>query len=222
MPTWAEIVRNLRLEELYGLAVSILLGGIVGMERELRGKAAGLRTNILICMGATLFTQLSMGFAGAAFPKGQLAAGIVTGVGFLGAGTIMQGKGSITGLNSAATIWLVAAIGTAVGAGEVYLAGGATLIVVAVLRTMGWVESYIRLHSVVSKLTIHVEPDPHRVEEIQEVVRRAGVDIEDLQSEPRGSKIVVSIKMRGPKFAQDQAKLSLLRTSGAYGLSVEE
>src|SRR5215831_4035629 len=103
MPTWAEIVKNLRLEELYGLAVSILLGGIVGMERELRGKAAGLRTNILICMGATLFTQLSMGFAGASFPKGQLAAGIVTGVGFLGAGTIMHGKGSITGLNSAAT-----------------------------------------------------------------------------------------------------------------------
>jgi uncharacterized membrane protein YhiD involved in acid resistance len=222
MPTWAEIVRNLRLTELSGLAVAILLGGIIGVERELRGKAAGLRTNILICMGAALFTQLSISMAGTTFPKGQLAAGIVTGVGFLGAGTILHGKGSITGLNSAATIWLVAAIGTAVGANEVYLAGGATLIVVAVLRTMGWAEAYLKLHSEVSRLTVELEPDPRRVEEVQELVRKAGVDIEDMHSEVQGNKIVVAVTLRGPKFAQDQAKLSLLRASGAYTLSVEE
>ena len=222
MPTWAEIVHNLRLEELYGITMSILLGGIIGLERELRGKAAGLRTNILICMGATLFTQLSVSFAGAAFPKGQIAVGIVSGVGFLGAGTILHGKGSVTGLNSAATIWLVAAIGTAVGAGEVYLAGGTTLIVVAVLRTMGWLEAYIRLRSEVSRLKVELEPDPRRIEEVQEMVRRAGVDIDDLQSEMRGSKIVVNFTLRGPKFAQDQAKLSILRATGAYKLSVEE
>src|SRR5205823_12180413 len=109
---WTDLVTNLRLEELYGIAMSILFGGAIGFERELKGKSAGLRTNILICMGATLFTQLSMAMAGSTPDKGRIAAQIVTGVGFLGAGTIIHGKGNITGLTSAATIWLVAAIGT--------------------------------------------------------------------------------------------------------------
>ncbi|MBI4419856.1 MAG: MgtC/SapB family protein [Gemmatimonadetes bacterium] len=212
----------LRLEQLYGLAVAILLGGAIGMERELKGKAAGLRTNILICMGATLFTQLSMAMSAGTPDKGRIAAQIVTGVGFLGAGTILHGKGSITGLTSAATIWLVAAIGTAAGAGEVYLAAGATLISLLVLRSLGWMESYLRLRSEVSKVTVEVEADPRRVEEVEQLVRRAGLDIEDLHSEMVGNKIVVGVTLRGPKHAQDQARLALLRASGAYTISVEE
>ena len=222
MPAWVDVVRNLRLEELYGLCVAILCGGAIGVERELKGKAAGLRTNILICMGATLFTQLSTTMAGTTPDKSRIAAQIVTGVGFLGAGTIIHGKGAVTGLTSAATIWLVAAIGTAIGAKEVYLAGGTTLIVIVVLRTMGWVESYIRRHSEVSHVTVQVDNDPKRVEELERLVRLAGVDIEDIQTEARGDKVVVAITLRGSKHAQDQAKLSLLRASGAYSISVEE
>ena len=220
--SWTELVTNLRLEELYGILLSILFGGIIGIERELKGKAAGLRTQILICMGATLFTQLSMAMAGSTPDKGRIAAQIVTGVGFLGAGTIMQGKGSITGLTSAATIWLVAAIGTAVGAKEIYLAGGTTLIAVLVLRFMGWLEHYFSVRSQLSKLSVSVEADPRRVEEVEALVRQAGVEITDLQSVMQGDKIVVAVTLRGPKHAQDLAKLSLLRASGAYTLSVEE
>jgi uncharacterized membrane protein YhiD involved in acid resistance len=222
MPAWSELVRNLRLEELSGIDMSILLGGAIGLERELKGKAAGLRTNILICMGATLFTQLGMTLAGSTPDKSRIAAQIVTGVGFLGAGTILHGKGSITGLTSASTIWLVAAIGTAIGAREIYVACGTTLIVIGVLRSMGWVEATIRRRAEVSRVTISVEADPRRVEEMAELARKAGVDVEDLHSEMVGDKIVVGVTLRGPKAAQDKAKLSLLRASGAYTLSVEE
>src|SRR5437867_4356778 len=133
MPNWPELVRVLRLDVVWTLGLAVLLGGAIGMERELRGKAAGLRTNILICVGSVLFTQLSTALAGPNGDPGRIAAQIVTGVGFLGAGTIIHGKGSITGLTSAATIWLVAAIGVAVGAGQDYVAAGATLLVIVVL-----------------------------------------------------------------------------------------
>src|SRR5438132_11630336 len=193
MPAWTDFVRNLRLDVFWSLALAVLLGGAIGVERELRGKAAGLRTNILICVGSTLFTRLSMVLRGPKGDMGRIAAQIVTGVGFLGAGTILHGKGSITGLTSAATIWLVAAIGVAVGAGQDYVAAGATLVVIAVLRALGWVEGYVRHHSEVSYLTVEVESDPRRVEEVERLVREAGVEVEDLHSEVHGDKIVVGV-----------------------------
>jgi putative Mg2+ transporter-C (MgtC) family protein len=209
---WSDLIRSLKLEELYGILLAILLGGVIGMERELRGKAAGLRTNVLICMGATIFTQLSVSLSGDAPAKTGLAVGVVSGVGFLGAGTIMQGKGSITGLTTAATIWLVAAIGVAIGSKEIFLAGGATLIAVLVLRLMGWLEFYLQRHSEVTRLSVAVEGDPRRVEEVEQLVREAGVVIDEIESAIQGDKIVVSVTLRGPKRAQDLAKLSLLRS----------
>src|SRR5689334_9869288 len=110
---WAEVVRVLRLDLLTNLSIAMLLGGAVGLERELNGKAAGLRTNILICSGAAMFTQLSITLAGGRTDPERIAAQIVTGVGFIGAGTIVHTKGNVTGLTSAATIWMVAAIGAA-------------------------------------------------------------------------------------------------------------
>ena len=222
MLTWTELVQNLRLEELYGISLAILFGGAIGIERELKGKAAGLRTNILICLGATIFTQLSIAMVGDSPDKSRIAAQIVTGVGFLGAGTIIHGKGSITGLTSAATIWLVAAIGTAIGAKETYVAGGATLMVILVLRLLGWIEQYLKRHAEASRVTVSVEADPRRVEEVERLVRAAGVEVEDFQSEVQGDRIVVGVTLRGSRRAQDQAKLSLLRASGAYTVSVEE
>lgn len=127
---------ELRLELLGGLLLASILGGAIGWEREHAGKAAGLRTNILICMAAALLTDLSVhaapSFPGPADP-GRIAAQIVTGVGFLGAGTIIQTRGSVTGLTTAATLWMVAAIGMAVGFGALIEAAGTTLLVLVVL-----------------------------------------------------------------------------------------
>ena len=220
--SWNEVVGVLRLDVLSAVLLSILLGGSIGLERELKGKAAGLRTNILICMGAALFTQVGMSMAGSTPDKSRIAAQIVTGVGFLGAGTILHGKGTISGLTSAATIWLVAAIGCAVGAGEIAMASGATLITIFVLGGLGRVEDYIRRTSRISKVTVEVDAGPNRVDDIQLLAQQAGVHVDDIHHEIIGDKIRVDVTLRGPQRAQDQAKLALLRATGAYTLQVQD
>lgn len=137
----ADFIEALRLSVLAKLLLATLLGGAVGLERELAGKPAGLRTNILICVGAALFTQLSVdiariGFTPSGAPYGdttRIAAQIVSGIGFLGAGAILHGQGSIVGLTTAATIWVVAAIGAAIGAGAYIDATGSTVVIMLVL-----------------------------------------------------------------------------------------
>jgi len=103
-----------------------VLGAMLGFEREWRGKEAGLRTNTLIAIGAALFTAMSLGFGG---DPGRVAAQVVTGIGFLGAGAIMRTGGNVQGLTTAAMIWTNAAIGLTCGAGHVRLATAVTLIV---------------------------------------------------------------------------------------------
>lgn len=123
------------------LLIAILAGGGIGLERELRGKPAGLRTNILICVGSALLMDLSMRVAiQYGGDPGRIAAQVVTGIGFLGAGTILHTRGTITGLTSAATIWVVAAIGLTAGGGFYFEALAATVTVMIVLRGLGWVE----------------------------------------------------------------------------------
>jgi putative Mg2+ transporter-C (MgtC) family protein len=124
------------------LLVACAMGGVVGLEREWRHKASGLRTNILICMGAALFTMLSAVIAGdLSSNKGQVASNIVQGIGFLGAGLILHTRNRVLGLTSAATVWVVAAIGMACGAGLYLEAVIATMIVYFALRFIGVLES---------------------------------------------------------------------------------
>ena len=143
-----EVARVLRLDLLIKLSLAVFLGGIIGFERELSGKPAGLRTNILICLGAALLMDVSNRIG---LVDGQrigdparIAAQVVSGVGFLGAGTIMQAQGVVTGLTSAATIWVVAAIGLTVGGGFYVEALGAGLLVTFVLAGLGRLEIYVR------------------------------------------------------------------------------
>ncbi len=138
LQAWIEL---LRLDLGVKLLVAILAGGAIGLERELRRKPAGLRTNILICLGSALLMDLSIRIAGTSGgDPGRIAAQVVTGIGFLGAGTILHARGTITGLTSAATIWVVAAIGLTVGAGYMFEALGATVTVMAVLEGLGYIE----------------------------------------------------------------------------------
>src|SRR4051812_13048584 len=99
-------------DEVFKLLLSVFLGGAIGLEREISDKAAGLRTNILICLGACLFMMISRGFTGIPVSDPtRIAAQIVSGIGFLGAGAIMREGDRVTGLTTSATIWVVAAIG---------------------------------------------------------------------------------------------------------------
>lgn len=114
------------------LAVSLVLGTAVGIERELSEKPAGLKTNVLICLGSTLFTILSARAAGSGWDPGRVAAQIVSGIGFLGAGAILRDGEHVIGLTTAATIWVVASIGMGAGLGRHALAAAGTLAVLAV------------------------------------------------------------------------------------------
>lgn len=113
--------------------IAALLGAVLGLEREWRGKEAGLRTNTLIAIGAALFTVMSMQFGG---DQGRLAAQIVTGVGFLGAGAIMRTGANVQGLTTAALIWVNAAIGVAAGAGRIRLAVLSTVITLVAMLVL--------------------------------------------------------------------------------------
>ncbi len=123
----------IELEMVLRLLMAAALGAIIGYQRERAGKQAGLRTHVLISVGAALFTVASIYGFGAAGDPARVAAGIVAGIGFLGAGAIIRGgEGIVAGLTTAATIWAVAGIGLAAGAG-LYLVSAVTTVIVLII-----------------------------------------------------------------------------------------
>jgi putative Mg2+ transporter-C (MgtC) family protein len=129
-------------ENLIKLGMAVLIGGILGAEREFRDKAAGFRTLILITVGSTLFTIFSLTMD-PGFTQTRIAANIVTGIGFLGAGAIIREHGRVGGLTTAATIWLSAALGMGIGAGELTFVIASTLAVTIVLLIFPSLELWI-------------------------------------------------------------------------------
>jgi len=124
------------------LTVGLVLGAIIGFERELQRQPAGFRTHSLVSLGAALFTVVSAyGFTGDLVDPTRIAAQIVSGIGFIGAGTILQHRGHIRGLTTAASLWAVAAIGTAAGAGLFIVAVVGTLLILVVLSILDRVEA---------------------------------------------------------------------------------
>lgn len=216
------MIEVFRLELMLQLALATLLGGAIGLERELGGKPAGLRTNILICLGSVLYTQLSITMAGTSADPTRVAAQIVTGVGFIGAGTILHARGAVVGLTSAATIWVVAAIGVALGARYYLEAVGATLLVILVLQGLGRIEGFIARQATRSRLTIHARPDPNVLEELETLVRRAGLDIDQQTTRRENVDLVVEFQLRGPKRLHDQAMIALLHHPGVRTVSTGE
>jgi len=137
-------------QDVYSILLATFLGAAIGLERELSGKSAGLRTNLLICLGAAIFTIISKRMLVDEGTTSRVAAQIVTGVGFLGAGALIQDRRGVHGLTTAATIWLVASIGMACGAGFHDLAVVSTLIAIIVLagllKLAKPLERYARKH----------------------------------------------------------------------------
>src|SRR5438094_6599259 len=128
------------------LAVAAILGGVIGLERELRHKPAGLRTNMFICFGSAMFTilsdQLAQGFGG---DHTRVAAQIIPGIGFIGAGSILHARGSVTGLTTAATLFVAAGVGMAAGGGLYVTAVFATVVILIALALLGKMEAYFQL-----------------------------------------------------------------------------
>jgi putative Mg2+ transporter-C (MgtC) family protein len=130
------------IEVLLRLLLAAGLGAAIGIERELRQKPAGLRTNILIALGAALFTTVSMELGRLGGTPDRITAQVVTGIGFLGAGAILRTGSDVHGMTTAATIWVNAAIGVAVGSGEYVMGTVATAVTLAVLVLLPPVEAY--------------------------------------------------------------------------------
>lgn len=152
--------------DIFKFFLAIIFGGLIGLERELKGKPAGFRTNILICLGSTLYMILSTKLGG---DPGRVAAQVVTGIGFIGAGTIIQSKGTIAGLTTAATIFVVAGIGLAIGSNHFILVTVFTALVLLVLTFLGKAEKLLlgKCHFVPLQLEILDEKGKGKVELIE-------------------------------------------------------
>jgi putative Mg2+ transporter-C (MgtC) family protein len=128
--------------------IAAILGGIIGLERQLRHKPAGLRTNMFICFGAAMFTLLSKELSGSPNDSARIAAQIIPGIGFIGAGSILHSRGSVTGLTTAATLFVVASVGMAVGGGLYITAVFATILILLALAALGKLERQFALRTV--------------------------------------------------------------------------
>jgi putative Mg2+ transporter-C (MgtC) family protein len=142
------MLHDLQSYILLRLLLAAFLGGVVGLERQLRRKPAGIRTNMMICFGAALFTIISYEMAGEVTgDHTRIAAQIIPGIGFIGAGVVIRERGAVMGITSAATIFVMASVGMAVGAGMLATAVFATLMVLVALIGIGYLEDRFGLQT---------------------------------------------------------------------------
>lgn len=162
-------------EDLLRLVLAVVVGGLLGAEREYREKPAGFRTLIFICLGATLFTTLSRVLA----PDDpvRIAANIVTGIGFLGAGAILREGTRVEGLTTAAAIWLTAALGMGLGGGHYLLVAGVTLLALVVLWAFPWIESRIERFRDAAVYEVTCAGAPEAIEQVLGLLRESRLDV---------------------------------------------
>lgn len=180
------------------LLVAMLCGGAIGMERELRRKPAGLRTNVLICMGAALlmYTSRHIGNGAPYTDPARLVAQAVTGIGFLGAGVIMQARGSVTGLTTAATIFLDMAVGISIGDGLFDAAILTTVLIILVLVLLRRVEGAVNAYRRRYHYAFRVQEPAIAHARLLGLLAREGVLLEDFRvehAEDGGHKIRFSV-----------------------------
>lgn len=190
---------NIDLTEVITVLISILCGSLLGIEREYHNKSAGFRTMILICLGSTLFTMVSqkMGVSGS---DDRIAANIITGIGFIGAGVIFKNNSSVTGLTTASVIWISAAIGMIIGIKEYQLGLILTMFVLLILSLFVYVETIIdiinhkRLFTLVFKDT-----DIANLEVIEKMIVSEKIKSKRKQVSKRDERLIVTLEVYGNK-----------------------
>ncbi len=193
-------------DDLIKLAVAMVIGCAIGLEREVHNKAAGLRTIILICVGATLITIISLRFG-----DSRIAANIISGVGFLGAGVIMREEGRVRGLTTASTIWVSAALGLAVGYGEYVLAGVFGVAVIVVLWLFTWLDNLIDQAAIEPRTydVVHVDRDG-KFEQLDNQIKHYGVAVLRHRRYKRDGGLHVEWDTRGTLDNHDRLTTALL------------
>lgn len=202
---------NLLLENLVKVGIAVLAGGIIGAEREYQDKAAGFRTIILITVGSTLFTIFSMSID-RENSLSRIAANIVTGIGFLGAGAIVREGGRIAGLTTAAAIWLSAALGMGIGAGSLYFSLAATLVALLVLLAFPYLEARIdRVRETRTYRIVVSAKNLKKVAEIEETLKACGLKTREHHQAKSESLIINTWHTVGLPQNQEKFLKSMLR-----------
>ena len=201
------------------LLMSCLLGGAVGLQREIKHKAAGVRTNLLICMGSAFFTLLSAVLAGDANPdKGRVASNIVQGIGFLGAGLILHNRSRVSGLTSAASVFVVASIGMACGAGLYAAAAVGAFIVIAALEVVGFLERHANVKAYPLVYEARGSDQTRMMESILDAMDKAGERLAGLERDAIGELQRVSFSLTVTKKQHERLRGKLLNKPGIDAL----
>lgn len=189
------------IDYVYRLVFALFIGGLIGIEREFKGKPAGMRTNMLMCMGSCLLMILSVEIfregAGMGDPS-RIASQVVTGIGFLGAGMIIQSRFSVMGLTSAATLWFVAALGLVIGWGDYLLASASTILTIVTLTLLSGIERIIsvrqRRHIVQFRFPLDVEG----MKQAKKIFVQYRITLENLSLRRGNENILVELEYVAP------------------------
>lgn len=208
---------HLALGDLEKLLLAAFLGGLIGLEREAKHRPAGLRTNLFICMGAAMFTLLSDQLAGQhTGDHTRIAAQIIPGIGFIGAGSIIHARGDlVTGITSAATLFMVASVGMAVGGGEYITAIFATGLVLGVLSLLGVIERFLNLKVMLHCFEVTGPGAEEMKAEVNGLLEPLHAAMENVQALPTPRHVRLRFEVEGTR--KFQAKLlTMLRESRAF------
>ena len=213
-----ELASGMAVENLARLVLAAILGGIIGLEREMKHRPAGLRTNLFICLGAAMFTQLSDALALEHLgDHTRIAAQIIPGIGFIGAGSILHNRGDlVTGITSAATLFVVASVGMAVGGGLYLTAIFATLLILVCLLSLGFAEDRFSL-----KLALHsyevtaASVDDVRAE-VNQILEPIHSVMQNVEVAPTHQHVRVQFCVEGTSREQERV-LHGLKQSSAFG-----
>ncbi|MBD3180425.1 MAG: methyltransferase [Candidatus Latescibacteria bacterium] len=209
------------LEYSLRIGAALVIGMIVGLEREFQGKPAGIRTNILMCVGSCLIMIISLKVAeqseGYADP-GRIAAQVITGVGFLCAGTIMRSRFSISGLTTAATIWVLSALGLASGAGYYLLAAVGTVAIVIVLILIRYLESYIISRRTTVKIHVEMKKSSMAPSMVNDIIHKRDIPREDLKYQSEEEKLITIFEYTASKKELDKVLKQLSSIDGVISV----
>lgn len=200
------------------IAIAFVLGALLGMEREYRNKPAGFRTLIMITVGATLFTILSYRINSST--PDRIAANIITGIGFIGAGVIFKEGMKVSGMTTAATIWMAAAVGMAVGYGAYYLAGGVTLVMLFTLILLSKLEGFFeRLHQV-KFYRINFIDTQYSLEELEKNFTEMGLNFRRDKEAKNNNEITVYYKFSDKQSEFAKLNVYLMQNKAISGFEM--
>jgi len=189
-------MQELFTDEVIKILAALAVGSIIGAEREYRSKAAGFRTVILVTLGSCLFTILSIQL-GDISNQARIAANIVTGIGFLGAGAIYRDKISIRGLTTATTIWISAALGMAIGCGQYYITFVVTAIVMIILLSFNWFQKIIDTVNQEKNYKIKFDNESLNIIHIENLFIKHDLETTRVKQERNGNEIVIIFSAEG-------------------------